>query len=171
MAGYFRRQTQLLLTTLACARRPPDLGQASSPSRITGVRVRGGHSVSDSGSKYCNPTGASTVTKASTIDDVCKWTGLPVSIGGVGLDQEDIAILRRQKIKGSSLFELKDAELAGIGLSLGARKDLLAAIALLREPKGAQSHRAWLMTLSPACARTPSPLICSLPAVCGTVPG
>ena len=139
MAGYFRRRTQLLLTTLACARRPPGLGQASLPSRITislgrlGVRVRG-LSVSNSG--------ASTITEASTIDDVCKWTGLPVSIGGVGLDQEDIAILRGQKIKGSSLFELKDAELAAIGLSLGARKDLLTAIALLREPKGLPSHRA-----------------------------
>ena len=83
-------------------------------------------------------TRAPTITEASTIEDICMWASLPVAAGGVGLDEDDVAILRREKIKGTSLFRLTDAKLKSDGMSRGAREDLLAAVSLLREPNGVQ---------------------------------
>ena len=74
----------------------------------------------------------------SSVDEVCKWAGCAVTAGGAGLSDASVAILRREEIKGTNLFELTDQELKVIGMFLGARKDLLAAVALLREPKGAR---------------------------------
>ena len=68
---------------------------------------------------------------ASTVAEVCAWAGRDSTRGGAGLDGDDIAILRREKIEGDSLFALTDAELKDVGLPLGTRKRLLAAVALL----------------------------------------
>lgn len=72
------------------------------------------------------------VSVASTVAEVCAWAGRDSTRGGAGLDGDDVAILRREKIEGDSLFALTDAELKEVGLPLGTRKRLLAAVALLR---------------------------------------
>ena len=74
----------------------------------------------------------------SSVDEVCKWAGCAVTAGGAGLSDASVAILRREEIKGTNLFELTDRKLITVGFTLGAREDLLAAVTLLREPKGAR---------------------------------
>jgi hypothetical protein len=67
---------------------------------------------------------------------VCEWASRDATIGGVGLSNGSVDILRREEIKGSSLFQLTDEALKEGGMPLGARIDLLAAVALLQEPQG-----------------------------------
>ena len=76
------------------------------------------------------------ILTTSSVEEVCEWAGRAVTAGGVGLDSDDVAILRREKIKGTNLFTLTDKELKEDSMSRGARKDLLAAVTLLREPPG-----------------------------------
>ena len=81
-----------------------------------------------------------TVSKASTIAEVCEWASRSVALSGAGLDEDDVAILRREKIEGASLLTLTDAELTEDDMPRGARKKLLAAIAVIREPQGALDY-------------------------------
>ena len=85
---------------------------------------------------------APAVTKTSTIAEVCEWAGRAVAQRGVGLDQDDVGILRREKIEGVSLFNLTDAKLREDRMSRGAREKLLTAVALMREPQGARAPQA-----------------------------
>lgn len=73
---------------------------------------------------------------SSTVAEVCEWAGRAVAERGAGLSDTDVDILQREKISGGSLFTLTDAELQSVGFTLGARKDLLAAVALLKDPQG-----------------------------------
>lgn len=121
---------------------------------------------------------APAITEDSTINDVCKWAGLPRSAGGVGLSVPSVAILRREEITGTSLFEMSAAELRSVGLTSGAHTDLLAAITRLREPQGAKtvaphrntttppptSHHIPLHFVQPSC----KPQCLSSPAFRGT---
>ena len=85
---------------------------------------------------------APAVSKTSTIAEVCEWAGRAVAQRGVGLDQDDVGILRREKIEGASLFNLTDAKLKEDSMSRGAREKLLTAVALMREPQGALTLQA-----------------------------
>jgi hypothetical protein len=80
------------------------------------------------------------VSKASTIAEVCEWASRSATLSGAGLDEDDVAILRREKIEGASLLTLTDAELTEDGMPRGARNKLLAAIAVIREPQGALNY-------------------------------
>jgi hypothetical protein len=71
------------------------------------------------------------ISTTSTVEEVCDWAA-----STVGLSTKSVAILRREEIKGTSLFKLTDKKLNGDGMSRGAREELLAAIALLLEPTG-----------------------------------
>ena len=68
------------------------------------------------------------ISNTSSVDEVCEWAISTVSNGGVGLDEEDVCILRKEKIKGSTLFKLTDTMLKEAGMKLGPRTDLLDAI-------------------------------------------
>lgn len=59
-----------------------------------------------------------------------------MSQGGAGLSDASVKILLREEIKGTALFKLTDAKLVVVGMPLGAREDLLAAVALLCELPG-----------------------------------
>lgn len=62
------------------------------------------------------------ISNTSTISEVCEWAGRASTLGGVGLDDEDVSILRREKIKGVSLFKLTDVMLKEDGMPRGARR-------------------------------------------------
>lgn len=79
-------------------------------------------------------------SRASTVAEVCEWAGREVNERGAGLEDDAVKILRREGIRGSSLFKLTDAELHSVGMTLGARKDLLAAVALLTKLPGTHCH-------------------------------
>ncbi len=75
-------------------------------------------------------TSAPTISKTSTVEEVFIWAR------EVGLDEGDAGILKREKISGAVLFNLTDAELVKIGLVLGPRKTLVAAVDRFRRPPG-----------------------------------
>ena len=77
----------------------------------------------------------------STVAEVCEWAGRGVDKRGAGLSEAAVNILQREEINGGSLFNLSDAELHSVGMSLGARKDLLAAVTLLKDAS-VKTHRA-----------------------------
>lgn len=79
---------------------------------------------------------APAISKASSCDDVCAWAAHAVSLDGVGLDDDDVGILRTEKIDGEVLFNLTDAKLVVDGMRRGPREKLLAAIERLRGPTG-----------------------------------
>lgn len=82
-------------------------------------------------------TARAEVTAGSPVSEVFSWASRPSATGGVGLDETDADILQRENIDGAALLALTDADLKGEGMSLGARVKLRAAVASLREPRGA----------------------------------
>jgi hypothetical protein len=68
------------------------------------------------------------ISESSTIDVVCAWAARAVAEGGVGLSAANVDILRGQEIDGEVLFNLTDAKLEKIGLVMGPREKLLAAV-------------------------------------------
>lgn len=77
------------------------------------------------------------VPSSSSVTEVVSWASRPSALGGAGLDEMDAEILRRERIDGAVLLTLTDTDLKGEGMTLGARVKLRAAIASLREPRGA----------------------------------
>lgn len=88
--------------------------------------------------RLLSTTSASTPLIDATIADVCEWAGRELGEQGAGLSDANVDILRRHEINGGSLLSLTDAELHSVGMPLGARKDLLTAVALLKGFPGAQ---------------------------------
>jgi hypothetical protein len=79
---------------------------------------------------------APVISEASAIDAVCAWAARAVAEGGAGLDEVDVCVLKREKIDGEVLFNLTDPKLEKIGLVMGPREKLLAAVDRIRRLPG-----------------------------------
>lgn len=66
------------------------------------------------------------VTPGSSIEEVCAWAAT------TGLSAKSVDILPREEIDGAALFNLTDAVLEKMGMVVGARMNLLAAVARIR---------------------------------------
>ena len=87
---------------------------------------------------------APAISETSSIDDVYTWATRGVVGGGAGLDVEDGNILKREKIDGAVLFNLTDAMLEKVGMVLGPRTKLLAAVKRIH-PRGTRCSVAWVI--------------------------
>jgi len=73
-----------------------------------------------------------------SVDGVYNW-----AVKTAGLEEEDAAILKKQKISGKSLFELTEEKLRAYGMPGGPAIELMRAIAPYSAALAGQANAGW----------------------------